>query len=89
MRLTGSVRILRRDESEREGTVTIRASVNGGLQSVTATLTQSDYDRAIRAHEERRPIVVAGDLERSGQRWHLHNPRIIAVISDADDPDEG
>ena len=89
VRLTGSVRILRRDESEREGTVTIRASVNGGLQSVTATLTQSDYDRAIRAHEERWPVVVAGDLERSGQRWHLHNPRIIAVISDADDPDEG
>ena len=55
VRLTGSVRILRRDESEREGTATIRASVNGGFQSVTATLTQSDYDRAIRAHEERWP----------------------------------
>ena len=88
VRLTGSVRILRREESERDGTVTIRASVNGGLQSVTATLTQSDYDRAIRAHEERWPVVVAGDLERIGQRWHLHTPRIVAVISDADDPDD-
>ena len=88
VRLTGSVRILRRDESERDGTVTIRASVNGGLQSVTATLTQSDYDRAVQAHAERWPVVVAGDLERSGQRWHLHNPRILEVISDADDPDD-
>ena len=88
VRLTGSVHILRRDESERDGTVTIRASVNGGLQSVTATLTQSDYDRAIRAHEERWPVVVAGDLERSGQRWHLYNPRILEVISDADDPED-
>ena len=88
VRLTGSVRILRRDESERVGTVTIRASVNGGLQSVTATLTQSDYDRAVQAHAERWPVVVAGDLERSGQRWHLHYPRILEVISDADDPDD-
>ena len=88
VRLTGSVRILRRDESERDGTVTIRASVNGGLQSVTATLTQSDYDRAVQAHAERWPVVVAGDLERSGQRWHLHYPRILEVISDADDPDD-
>ncbi len=88
VRLTGSVRILRRDESERDGTVTIRASVNGGLQSVTATLTQSDYDRAVQAHAERWPVVVAGDLERIGQRWHLHGPRIVAVISDVDDPED-
>ena len=88
VRLFGSVRALRRDESERDGTVTIRASVNGGLQSVTATLTQSDYDRAIRAHAERAPVIAEGDLERIGQRWHLHNPRIVAVISHADDPDD-
>ena len=88
VRLFGSVRALRRDESERDGTVTIRASVNGGLQSVTATLTQSDYDRAIRAHAERAPVIAEGDLERIGQRWHLHNPRIVAVIPHADDPDD-
>ena len=89
VQLFGSVRVLRRDESERDGTVTIRAPVNGNLHSVTATLTQSDYDLAIRAHRERTPVIAEGDLERIGTRWHLHNPRIVTVISAAnDDPAE-
>ena len=76
VRLTGSVHILRRDKSEREGTVTIRAPVNGTVRSVQAVLTQSDYALAIRAHEERASVIVTGGLERIGQRWHLHDPRI-------------
>lgn len=86
--LFGSVQTLRRDESESDGAVTIRASVDGVVRSVRAVLTQSDYARAIRAHEQRWPVVVTGDLERTGQRWHLHGPRLVTVISDADDPDE-
>ena len=88
VQLTGSVHILRRDESERDGTVTIRTPVAGAIRSVQAVLTQSDYHRAIQAHEERASVIVTGDLERIGQRWHLHNPRIVAVISDADDPED-
>lgn len=88
VQLSGLVQLLRRDASENDGAVTIRAPVSGGVRSVQAVLTQSDYARAIRAHEQRWPVVVTGDLERIGQRWHLHGPRLVTVISDADDPDE-
>ena len=88
VQLSGLVHILRRDGSESDGMVTIRAHVDGVVRSVRAVLRQSDYALAIRAHEERWPVVVAGDLERIGQRWHLHGPRIVAVISDADDPED-
>ena len=88
VRLTGSVRILHRGESEREGTVTIRAPVNGTVRSVQAVLTQSDYHLAIQAHEERASVIVTGDLRQTGRRWHLYNPRILEVISDADDPED-
>ncbi len=87
--LFGSVQVLRRGESDSDGRVIIRASVNGAVRSVRAVLTQSDYHRAIRAHEERAPVIVAGDLERIGQRWHLHRPRIVEIISGGDDPEEG
>ena len=87
--LFGSVQVLWRGESDSDGMVTIRASVNGAVRSVRAVLTQSDYHRAIRAHEERAPVIVAGDLERIGRRWHLHRPRIVEIISGGDDPEEG
>lgn len=90
VQLFGSVQALRRDESESDGRVTIRASVNNAIRSVQAVLTQSDYHRAIQAHDKREPVIVSGDLERIGQRWHLHNPRLVAVISGAyDDPEDG
>lgn len=88
VQLSGSVHILRRDDRESDGMVTIRAPVNGTVRSVQAVLTRPDYHRAIQAHEKRAPVIVAGDLERHGQRWYLHNPRIVTVISDADDPDD-
>ena len=88
VQLSGSVRILRRDESDRDGTVTIRARIDGATRSVTAALTQSDYQRAIRAHDARAPLTVSGDLERAGRRWRLHNPRIIQIVTAAATQDE-
>ena len=88
VQLSGSVRILRRDESDRDGTVTIRARIDGATRSVTAALTQSDYQRAIRAHDARSSLTVSGDLERAGRRWHLHNPRIIQIVTAAATQDE-
>ena len=88
IRLTGYIHKLRRSERETEGTVTLRAAVSGKIRSVTAVLKRSDYEQAIRAHKEKAPIVAEGDLERSGHRWHLTNPRIIEAIFDEDKTDE-
>lgn len=80
MRLFGFVQRLKRDESETEGTITLRASIEGNTESVTTVLGQRDYETAVGAHKAREPVIAEGDLERVGQRWHLKNPRITEVI---------
>ena len=88
MRLFGFVQRLKRDESETEGTITLRASIDGNTESVTAVLGQRDYDLAVGAHKAREPVVAEGDLERFRQRWHLKSPRITEVIQrETDDED--
>ena len=90
MRLYGFVWSLKRDESETDGTITLRASIEDEdqIKSVTAVLNQSDYEQAIQAHKEKAAVIAEGDLERVGRRWKLLNPRIVNVISTGDAPDE-
>ena len=87
--LFGLVQRLKRDESEEEGTITLRASIGGKTESVTAVLNPTDYEMAIEAHRNRAPVVATGDLERVRQRWRLSNAHISEVISDEDIEGEG
>ena len=87
--LFGSVQRVKRRQEETYGTITLRAYVDGQIQSVVAALTQSDYERAIEAHQQKAPVIVAGDLDRIGQRWRLLNPRVVAVIPQEDMQEEG
>ena len=86
--LVGLVQRLTRDETDTEGTVTLRTSIDGSNQSVVTVLPQSDYHRAIEAHKTRAPVVMRGDLERAGQRWRLLNPSIKDVIVNDDAPSD-
>ena len=86
-RLFGFVQRLKRDESETDGTITLRASIEGNTESVTAVLGQRDYEMAVGAHRAREPVIAEGDLERVGQRWHLKSPRITEVIQREDEDD--
>ena len=79
---------LKRGETDTEGTIALWTSIDGQGQAVVAVLKQSDYERAIQAHETKSPLVIEGDLERTGQRWRLLNPRIVDVIPNEDMPDE-
>lgn len=88
IRLFGVVQRLKRAETDTKGTIALRASINGQNQVVVAVLKQSDYERAIQAHETKSSLVMEGDLERTGQRWRLLNPRIADVILNEDAPDE-
>lgn len=78
--LSGFVQRLKRDESESDGTIALRTSIEGQIRSVTAVLKQADYEKAIRAHEHKSMVTAIGDLERYGQRWRLLNPRISSVV---------
>ena len=62
--------------------VTLRTVLDEHPASVECTLNQQDYERAIQAHLDDANVVMTGDLERSGERWHLRTPNIVDVISD-------
>lgn len=83
--LIGHIRRLRRDDGETDGTISLRTYIDGRALSVAAVLDHPDYDRAIQAHKSAALVVVAGDLERFGQRWRLRNPRIVDVALDEDE----
>ena len=87
-RLFGTVQRLRRDEDEASGTIYLRTSIGGKNRSVAVVLKKTEYDRAIQAHKEKTPIILKGDLERSGQRWRLLNARIEAIIGDEQPSEE-
>ena len=87
VRLFGKVSRLRREGEDEDGRITIRASVDGRVQSVSAFLNWEDYETAIIVHHGEAVLGLEGDLERVGQRWHLQNPRVVDIIS-LDDPDE-
>lgn len=80
-KLFGYVHSLKRAEKAAHGTITLKASINDATQSVTAVLNQSDYERAIQAHKNRSPVLASGDLDGTGQRWHLKNPHIDLVVT--------
>ena len=77
----GFVHMLKREQQEEDGTVTIRGFVEGEHRSVKALLSHYDYQQAIDAHDRRVPVIATGDLERIGSRWHLRNPRIAGVLN--------
>ena len=82
LRLTGFVRLLRRDQADIDGTIGFAVDVDGRQQTVVATLESKDYQRAVQAHHDKVPVVLAGDLDRVGQRWRLQNARLENVIRD-------
>ena len=88
-RVFGMVQRLKRGEGETDGNITLRASIDRRNQAVTALLEQFDYERAIRAHQAKAPIIMEGDLERIGQRWRLLNARVVDIILNEDEAEDG
>ena len=81
--LTGLVRMLKRDEAEIDGRITLITYFDAQNIAVQATLSEADYNQAISAHREKAPVVLKGDLEHARQQgWRLLNPVLIDVIRD-------
>ena len=87
VRLHGLVRLLKRTEVEDDGTIRLTTQIDGQTQSVVAVLEQADYEQAVQAHKDRAMVVLAGDLERTGQRWRLLNPQLKGVVCDHEPED--
>ncbi|MDE0222729.1 MAG: hypothetical protein OXJ90_25910 [Spirochaetaceae bacterium] len=86
VRLHGFVRLLKRGEAEDDGMIRLATDIDGKQQSVVAVLGRADYERAVQAHKDRALVVLAGDLERTGQRWRLLNSHVDGVLRD-DEPE--
>ena len=84
VRLYGFVQLLARREAEDDGTIRLATDIDGSQQSVVAVLGRADYHRAIQAHRDRALVVLAGDLERAGQRWRLLDSHVDGVFSGAE-----
>jgi hypothetical protein len=54
------------------------------LRRIAVELRPEDYQRAVRAHEEDRPISVYGKLARKGKSFYLQDPRNVEIASDAE-----
>ncbi|WP_143710440.1 hypothetical protein [Tabrizicola sp. TH137] len=83
--LYGVVNKLARKQEDYDGTVSLKADIDGQLQSVTASLDQANYEAAVMAHRSKFPVVVNGDLERIGSRWHLTNANVKAIEATVDE----
>lgn len=76
--LIGMVERLDRAADEDDGRINLKTFVDGRAATVTVQLKQSDYRRAIRAHDAQSPISLKGDLERVKSRWQLLGAELIA-----------
>ena len=77
--LVGFVHELKRDHDEFEGSIKLKANVDGRIQTVSAILDQVSYKLAVRAHGDKLLVISHGDLERIGQRWQLTNATLTAA----------
>lgn len=78
--LIGYIPRLNRGQYETTGTITFHAKVDGVNRAITVVLPGDQYHQAIRAHDKKATVVLRGDLERKGDRWHLLNPSIQDMI---------
>lgn len=83
--LYGWVTTLNRSENAQQGVVTIKTLLDDRMQSVSARLDDDLYSVAVKAHEDRQPLLLRGDLERTGSRWQLSHPSVERVAIDVDD----
>ncbi len=80
--LYGTVNKLKREQAEEDGSVTLRVMYEERMQSVNAILDRANYSKAVKAHDEKTPVIVTGDLERIGNRWRIMNSRITELRND-------
>ena len=81
VRLQGFVARLKRKGAE-GGTVFVQAVIDKQTASVAAVLKRTDYERAVQAHRDHARVVLKGDAERAGQRWHLLNARLVEIVGE-------
>ena len=71
--------VTRLPQSDLIGTVTLLGVVVGKLRKINVELHEPEYSEAIKAYQERLPVVCTGDLIKEGNTFMLKNPRHFAL----------
>lgn len=83
--VTGEVvRLSRTSRTAGEVTVNGRVNESDERRKVRMQLLGPDYELAVLAHQQMRPVTVRGDLVRRGTQFRLSDPTEFRVLNDAD-----
>ncbi|HEY4591376.1 MAG TPA: hypothetical protein VIJ61_03145, partial [Thermoanaerobaculia bacterium] len=79
-RVFGYVESLQQEAQEVSiGDLAITTVIDRREIKVRLSLHRPDYDQAIVAFREKRPIEITGDLLKEGRHWVLRNPRDLVL----------
>lgn len=83
--VTGVIERLERHENEESGKIRVAATLSNAVRrSVGAQLFADEYRLAIRAHELKRTVQIAGNVLVTPKAAHMVNPRNFKVIGNLD-----
>lgn len=86
LQIAGWVYKLRQEQSgDPEGTIGISAVINDKPKKLKVVLSESDYQKATRAHMDRKLISLEGDLFLQGKSAELRNPRNLVIVDQDDE----
>ncbi|MBD2184114.1 hypothetical protein H6S82_03040 [Planktothrix sp. FACHB-1355] len=71
------------EEFNSTGIVTLMGVVVGKLRRINVELRQPEYNLAIKAYEQRLPVICTGDLIKKDSFFVLNNPRNFAILNAA------
>lgn len=78
--ISGTVTVLKREQNQLSGYITIATHVDGEPRRVLAALAGEDYHNAVEAHDKKLVVVCRGDLVKSGKRFELINLTGFAIL---------
>ncbi len=71
--------VTRLPQTDAKWTVTLLGVVVGKLRKINVELNEPEYSEAIKAYQDRLPVVCTGDLIKEGNAFVLKNPRHFAL----------
>ncbi len=78
--LFGFVEKLERPVGVITGHVSVNALIDERPRRVLLELAEPEYEVALQAHKESRPITCVGDLRKEGRSFQLQNPRQFRLL---------
>jgi hypothetical protein len=82
---TGWVHLLTRKEAGGPGVIGIDNITYGKPRKIRVHLSDDDYHRALRAHDEDRAVVVEGRIEREGNINWMYDGRLSTVLGSVEE----